>query len=662
MNLTKDVRSLGLGAVPRGLYEMSKWTGAHRLLFRSVTSASTLRPSGERLIARPGSVAAQTCLQDAALIIDEGLLAFGRRIPFRTSSDWNTDPETGRIWPQVPWWRIDIRSERRLADVKWVWELGRHRDLVVLARAAAIEPDQPKWSIHLDRLMKWWCDASPPESSIHWYSNLEIALRILAWDQVLGLAGRQLSKSTRDSMSLHATQMRRHLWRDLPYTLSSMRNNHMLGDALGIGVAELLTDQPRSRIRSAMTQLIWRSQLARQVNLDGSMIEDSVSYHRFVLEMLSARYLMGDHSPELIGAISRSSYYLADLGALEGPIPQYGDWDEGRVLTSSGDSLDLGNSTALGLAIAGEPEGKDWRDRFDLLDWYLPRRVGSSLSGRQSSFQTSRTVGNIAIGRRGEWLVWMKSGSGPSHGHADLGHLSVRYRDRWLLVDPGTGTYNGPLEVRNGFRISHAHNVLRPLGRSQIEPHRAFRWMSIPTGRTGRIIETASATVMWGAHDAYVMQEASPWPWRIARTVVLTARGLAVIDWRECDDQSAFELSVPFSRSCKLSEKLVEVGGENLALRIPGVARVALGEHEPFLGWESPTYGRWLRAPWIVAAGDQVGPIPWTLGDIDLVAASDAVTVEQIGLSVVWEEDCVRLSVAASSHSMQDSIRLGRTQ
>jgi len=659
VTVLKDLRALGVGAVPRAVYEASKKSGAHRLLFRPSCPRLPLRSVGLSRLAPPGSASAELCLRDAKAIVDEGLIAFERRVPITAPDDWVTDPETGRPWPQVTWWTIDIRSDNRQGDVKWVWEIGRHREMVVLARAAALEPGNAEWGQNLDRLLSWWFKANPLETSVHWYSNLEIALRLISWDQVVGLAGDRLTASTREAMATHVTQMRRHLWRDLPYTVSSMRNNHSLGDALGLLLADDMTGRNHSRVRHGVAERMWRGQFRRQINPDGSMIEDSLSYHRFVLEMFIVKWLLGDRSVILRKAIANSSQYLADLGALEGPLPQYGDWDEGRVLATSGDPSGVGNSVALGLVIAGNGEDPEWRERFDLLDWYTPRpSVDSRINA--GSVQRAKKAGDFVTAKRGDWQVWLKCGSGPSHGHADLGHVSARYLDDWVLVDPGTGTYNGPLEVRNGFRVSEAHNVLRPLEEGQIEPHRAFRWMSAPTGRAGRVLETPEATVLWGAHDAYVVRHPSPWPWRVARAAVLTEQGLAIVDWREDDAQSAFALTIPLSGQCTSDGRSIAVGEERLALRAPGTVRVAFGEMNPLLGWESRTYGTWKPAPWVVVEGSSSGPVTWSVGNVEISTNAEAAVVDGLRLAVTWSETDVRLSVEAHGQRMDDAVAVGR--
>ena len=116
-----------------------------------------------------------------------------------------SDPRTGSRSParacpgpaMTYWWDIDIRTDQRLGDVKWTWELGRHRDLVVLARAAALEPQGP-WLDALEARLRGWFEIAAPEVGIHWYSNLEIALRIIAWMQIHSLVGEQLDPRSAD--------------------------------------------------------------------------------------------------------------------------------------------------------------------------------------------------------------------------------------------------------------------------------------------------------------------------------------------------------------------------------------------------------------------------------------------------------------------------------
>ena len=86
-----------------------------------------------------------------------------------------------------------------------------------------------------------------PEVGIHWYSNLEIALRVIAWAQIFSLVGTRLEPMLVSTMGEHVASAERHLIFDFPYTASSMRNNHLLGDALGLIVIDRFTGGDGSR-------------------------------------------------------------------------------------------------------------------------------------------------------------------------------------------------------------------------------------------------------------------------------------------------------------------------------------------------------------------------------------------------------------------------------
>ena len=638
--IVSDVRALGTSAIPRGIYETSKRSGAHALLFRTTSSSSELRSTYGGLPSEVDAEARAATLIDADKILNVGLLAFGRRFQIDIAQDWHKDPLSGKSWQHGSWWTIDIRSSERLADVKWTWELGRHRDLVVLARAHALAPDDKRWINELARLLALWLEANPVEASIHWYSNLEIALRLVAWDQIIGLAADDLPAAVFEGMQLHVAQAKRHLIRDLPYTVSSMKNNHLLGDALGIQLAYRMTGSPSTARGLKIANRLWSKQLARHMNPDGSMVEDSLSYHRFVLEMLCVRRMLGDTSPELTSALRSAGRHLEQLGVFEGAVPQFGDWDEGRVLTSSMDPHDIANSAALALALAGDPIPAEWFGRYDLLSWYAAQATPGPRAETQPVASRSTKVGRFTRTSTKRWDIWLKSEHGSSHGHADLGHISAKRDGSWLLVDPGTGTYNGPLHIRNGFRTSNAHNVLRINGADQLEPHRAFRWQRSPWGATGTPLNphpgSPAADIPWSVNDAYAHLDGIG---RSARAIFPSGDSLVIIDWTESTGEFDFDLSVPLAAGTDVSTLDFSISSGEWA--------TTEAQEEPWRGWNSNTYGQWEPAPWIVASGRSQGPIAWQVGGFIEVAINDnRITVGGRALTVEWTVESVLLTVA----------------
>ena len=297
--LVQDIRALGSSGLARAAYEASKRSGFHAVVFSTRRRPQDLR-SATVVLGNVEPTAAwvrEHTLDDAKAVLAEGVRIFGQRLPIGVSEPWNRDPLIGRQWPvSPPWWRIDIRSANRLGDVKYVWEAARHRDLVVLARASRLDPSGP-WPDALNRMVLTWCRQNRPERGVNWYSSLELALRTIAWSQVIALAGDQLAAPARSGMDEQMQATAQHLMLELPYTSSSMKNNHLLGDALGLLVLARMFPQSRSaRWWSYVGERLFEKQLARHMRPDGSMIEDSLSYHRFVLEMLIVRTLLGGES------------------------------------------------------------------------------------------------------------------------------------------------------------------------------------------------------------------------------------------------------------------------------------------------------------------------------------------------------------------------------
>ena len=636
----RDLVALGPMAPVRAAYEVAKRSGAHGAVLRRFVAGAHARP----LVTLPAfelptsipPTAQQRALADAKAIVGEGHRVFGQRFPVEQPLDWTALPGTDLSWPAAAyWWDIDIRTEQRLGDVKWTWELGRHRDLVVLARAAALEPDGP-WLEALESRLRGWFEISAPEVGIHWYSNLEIALRVIAWAQIFSLVGTRLEPVLVSTMEEHVAGAERHLIFDFPYTASSMRNNHLLGDALGIIVIDRFTGGDGSRRPARLAERFFADQLARHMKSDGSMIEDSLSYHRFVMEMLVVKVLLGDTSSGVVDALHGSAAHLVRMGALVGPLPQWGDWDEGRVLASSGDALDVEGTTRLALSLTDAAASADAAD-FDELAWY---GVSSSTVRRENP-PVGGTSGGITHVHHGPWRVWFKVDLEHSHQHADLGHVSIEYDGQWVVVDPGTGTYNGPLEIRNAFRTSGAHNGVRVDGSEILTPHRAFRWLGDPQGQAAPLLAVDDVSVAFSSHDAFVEGHEC----RVARAVVVSPTAVTCVDWLERRVDSSLTLAL--APELDWSGKGI-VGIEGLELRGLDGARVVRGSVRPFAGWNSTTYGEWSPATWIDLDRGPSQVTWWSVAQNDCAAVTTngrEVEVDGLALSAQFEPECVTVNV-----------------
>ena len=148
----------------------------------------------------------------------------------------------------------------------------------------------------------------------------------------------------------------------------------------------------------------------------------------------------------------------------------------GTVLASSSDAVGRAR------AVCG------WRYRSAAVQVAGPRMSmsWSGMPAKRSARGTPASSGGISGGiahiRTGPWRVWFKVGLQGSHQHADLGHVSIEHDGRWVVVDPGTGTYNGPLGDPQCVPDQPGHNGIRVQDGEILIPHRAFRWLNSPHG------------------------------------------------------------------------------------------------------------------------------------------------------------------------------------
>ncbi|MCL1597995.1 MAG: heparinase II/III-family protein, partial [Actinomycetia bacterium] len=404
----------------------------------------------------------------------------------------------------------------------------------------------------------------------------------------------------------------------------------------------------------SMGNRIFNRQLARHMRADGSMIEDSVSYHRFVLEMLSMRVVLGGESPESRNAMMAAAQFLARLGALEGPVPQYGDWDEGRLFGISDDPSDLAGSVRLALSLAGEGAPPEWRNAHDEVAWF----AGTGTPVRPAAAETGGNDLGAGISRStaGPFTVWLKGGSGPSHGHADLSSVAIAHEGRWLIGDPGTGTYNGRLEERNYFRGSRSHDVLRVDGEDQLVPHRAFRWVHQARGTIGEPIRFEDTVIMWTIHDAYTRLSPTR---RVVRVVVVRPGAVKVTDHVE-NPPAPVDLALSLHPQALWDEatSTMNLDGAIFALQPPcSDITTTRGGEDPYAGWWSDTYGATEPTTVIDARFDSGSPIMWGVQSLDDSQSDDSPMVDHAPvLTVLFDQDRVRLRVEIDGRTFLRSI------
>lgn len=561
--------------------------------------------------------------------------------------DWNREPRTGIRPPMTFGKTIDYRRRSVVGDVRYLWELNRHLELVTLAQAYHLGGGE-KYAEGCAAMLRSWFEACPYPLGGNWISALEHAVRLLNWAvtwHLLGghgapvFAGAEGGRLRQDWLAMiyrHCRFIAGHLSRH------SSANNHLFGEYVGLFVASVTWPCWR---RSAGWRETARAgieaEARRQVAPDGVNREQSVWYHHEVADMMTLAGLLGrangiDFSPSFWDRLERMLEFIAALADAGGALPMIGDSDDAHMVRFVPDpAFDVFRSLlATG---AGLFSRRDFRDRAGHCDdrtrWLLGQQADAEFAAADAA-----PPRRPAFPEGGYWILADRPGDPErevrvvadagalgylgiaAHGHADALSLVLSVAGREILVDPGTYAYGAEPRWREYFRGTAAHNTVRIDGLDQSVSGGAFLWIRHAEARCELFREEPALDTWVGSHDGYWRLSD---PLRHRRRIELdkAARQVRVTDSFQCRRDHRAELYWHFSEHC-------DVRAEGGFLRVangPVVAWFSMegAEEGPLLvrgdeatpqGWVSRSYGTRVPA-WVAIWRGRVGPeTEWRTG------------------------------------------------
>lgn len=570
-------------------------------------------------------------LSAAERILAHDFYLLGKRVTFGESIDWHLSYDTGRKWPLVPWYEINVRDPSRPGDVKYVWEINRHQHLLILGRAYWATGDE-RYAQEFAQEIRSWLKENPLGFGVNWAYNLEISIRAITWIWCINffLASPYLDDDLLFDMVRCLIYSARRLLSGMSYSEHCMPNNHLIGDAAGLAFIGIFLPELRESVkwRSRGFSILFR-EIRSQVYPDGVSFEQAVSYHRFVLYfyILVTRYLSLNQEggldlpsvPENVrDRIEKMMEFILWIQKPSGRVPIIGDWDNGRAIVLSDEPVnDFRASLSTGAVLFRRSDFKAASGELSEETFWLlgPESIEiyDNLSVEVPPLKTrSFPTGGYFIARSG-WgdrddYILFKNGPHANHGHADQLHIEVSSAGVDLLVDTGAYTYNGCVAWRNYFRSTEAHNTVVVDGDSQSIPWRVFRWLKRSRPLNPRTEFGINAAWMSGGHTGY----------RRLRDPVTHRRDLlyvphkyiVILDRFDAKSQHDYEAHFHFSPSmdvltlgrngCTISTRQ----GGRFSLLFPDqevTASVVNGQDGDRLGgWVSPGYGIKVPAPELI--------------------------------------------------------------
>lgn len=456
------------------------------------------------------------------------------------------------------------RNRESEPDIRAVWEPARlqHLSRMLFSCTSA----KPSDGAALELLE--WIEANRLLHGPHYLSAMECGLRIPVFIYALKLVS---SLSKRQRIKILNAVYGHGWWIARRLSLFSSRGNHTICEAVGLVFAGAIFRQESGGMGWLARGIeLLEQELTHQILEDGGPAEQSLHYHRFVLDLywLATSFLESNELCDCSGWNGRLKLGEAFLSAFT---------DSGGLMAAIGD-CDDGYAVAPGLA---------------------PRRPQlEPPAQRVNTFEHS----GYTIIRGGNGLL-LSFDHGPlgmaplhNHGHADALSLTLSFKGEQLLVDPGTFRYNGVPEWRSYFKGTRAHNTVTVDGLDQAVQQTGFVWSSPYTARLLRSNTHENRTTIEAMHDGYIRL---PKPVTHRRVINFSNDGgwIIVKDTFEGKGEHSYELNYHLHPEVAL---LFENGWWRVTR---GKAKMRLmllddkqferrgGEKSPIFGWFSKEYG-----------------------------------------------------------------------
>jgi hypothetical protein len=443
-------------------------------------------------------------------------------VRIETPVDWHKCPVSGKRWPETGFPEVDLsgRWADPPVDVKFIWELNRHKHLYPLGQAFLISGDE-KYAKAIEATLLGWIEQNPPGWGVNWAGPLELGIRSMAWswavdclEEFSSLKGGTLAKILL-SIDRQIGFMEHYLEDYL------VRNTHLVGEAaalawVGLSCPGLMAAE--SWVEKGKQLL--EQQMHRQVLPTGQHYERSSYYHNYMIDFCAGVFILGSNTghsyPEQWRHQLEKMYAWLARFAPPGPrLPDCKDADGGQVFGWTEEAL-LGWKSRL--AWGGVLfDNEEWialsqGDETFLPYFFTPMEIENFRKQKKNTppdglqSDEERTVIRASVDSHPVYLLFDHSALGVGrcgHGHADLLQVLLQVGEQPVLIDPGTYTYNASAQWRNAFRTTAAHNTVAMDGHSQVEPGGPFDWKGNVKASSAIPLYHQGYGILSAGHDAF---------------------------------------------------------------------------------------------------------------------------------------------------------------
>lgn len=530
---------------------------------------------------------------------------FGNGIDLAQNLNWYGFGNKKTVEPISCIYKMARRFRKPYSDIRVTWELNRLQFLPMLAA----NRDDLFISILTE-----WLKKNPFLHGPAYQSAMEVALRWISIYWAICLHKKTFNPWLKQSLSGLAIASGTYIENRL--STHSSAGNHLIVEAVGLfWVGMALKESKPGRRWIEKGRSILHEQIMKQIYPDGTNREQSFWYLGFVIDAVFHYFLLEDGHKiprEVYDRVEKAVQFIDDMTLSDGDYPDYGDRDDGFVFRISGN---YDESPFPGLLNIGTMflKRSEWRrqntDALDRFEFWAGGRervesfgnIDNGLGG-DCCKPTLKTYpnGGMTLMTRGKGRLLFRHGrlglgNTCGHGHADALSVLFWWDNMPVLIDLGSGQYNGDQNIRNYFRSTIAHNTVEIGNRNQAEILGPFLWKK-PYNTTLHSTGGAPSLFAKASHDGYLKKLSVVH----ARKVECRENNeFSIEDSFLCPGDTAMRGAFHLGKCLKIQRlgDCIEADFGKFKLQILFSPMFSIqtfyGSDDPFIGWRSTVYGKW---------------------------------------------------------------------
>lgn len=399
---------------------------------------------------------------------------------------WHAGFQTDKQWPLELSYALRYKQRDEIGDARTNWELNRHFQLALLAKAYYATGEE-KYLTELQELLDDWNKHNPFLHGISWTSVMEVAIRCVQWKMALAfLRKKGVDGEVCQQLQCGIVNMADYVAGH--YSRFSSANNHVLVEATALAYAGYAFDYEPWK---TLAVSILNHELMLQNYSDGVNKEMALHYQTFGMEAYAlVMHLMQQHGEAVPEAwtmlMEKQCEFVATSMVSETTALEFGDNDEGKILDLAGG--DVCHYRYL-LQLCSLVLGK----RYEAFN-KISETIAWLFSEDEIAKVQQLPIYNKGVSRtfsEGGYTFWRSKdsrviigidhaplgfGSIAAHGHADALSFQLYVDGQCILGDPGTYIYHCQIEKRDYYRQSRHHSTVWTEQEEQSQMMGAFLW------------------------------------------------------------------------------------------------------------------------------------------------------------------------------------------